>query len=135
MAIIGVVFNSMEAKIDRNKSVGKINISSKPVIKNVEKRKITLPNIEEVLVIDFEFETKYEPELGSIKFTGEVLYTEENVDDIIKEWKKKQTLKDSIAVPVLNAVFRRCLTKAIEIAEELQLPPPINFPVVKSKKE
>jgi len=134
MAIIGVVFNSMEARINRSKASGKIKISSKPTIKNVEKRKISLPHIEDVLVINFEFETKYEPELGSIKFTGEVLYTEENIDEVVKEWEKKQVLKDSIAVPVLNAVFRRCLTKAIEIAEELQLPPPINFPVVKSKK-
>jgi len=134
MAIIGVVFNSMEARINRSRASGKIKISSKPAIKNVEKRKISLPHIEDVLVINFEFETKYEPELGGIKFTGEVLYTEENIDEIVKEWEKKQVLKDSIAVPVLNAVFRRCLTKAIEIAEELQLPPPINFPVVKSKK-
>jgi len=122
--IIGAIFTSIEARVNRDKSSGKINISSKPVIKNVEKRKISLPNVEEVLAVGFEFETKYEPGVGSIKFTGEVLCTEENIDEIVKEWEKKRALRNSVAIPVLNTVFRRCLTKAIEIAEELQLPPP-----------
>ena len=40
-----------------------------------------------------------------------------------------------MALEVLNAIFRRCLTKGIDIAAELGLPPPIRFPVVKSKEQ
>ena len=36
---------------------------------------------------------------------------------------------------VVNAILTKCITRTIDLAEQLALPPPINFPVVSHKKK
>jgi len=63
-----------------------------------------------------------------------LLYQTDKIKDILKEWKKNKRLPSEVVVPILNAIFRRCLSKIISLSEDLQLPPPIRFPVVKQKE-
>jgi len=131
MPVIGMNFKSIEAKI--NKVVkGRIDVNSTPVIKNIEERELNI--IGKALGIEFEFKTVYNPDVGSIQLTGEILYQTDKAKDILKEWKKNKKLSSEIVVPILNIIFRKCLAKTLTISEDLQLPPPIRFPVVKPKE-
>ncbi|MBU5678479.1 MAG: hypothetical protein QXJ96_02210 [Candidatus Aenigmatarchaeota archaeon] len=89
---------------------------------------------EDVISIEFEFNTKYEPNIGYVRIEGELLAKYENSEEILKEWKKKKSLSEDILIQITNAIFRRCLTKIISISEDLQLPPPIILPTVTKRK-
>jgi hypothetical protein len=140
MPIIGINFNSINANLYPDKKVeGNININSTPVIEKVEKKDIGMSSLKDVIAIKFRFDIIYNPEkgpkIGEINFQGEILYAGDNNKSIIEKWEKSKKLDDSIAVEVMNAIFRRCLTEGIAISDELRLPPPIRFPVVKPKEE
>ncbi len=132
MPVIGMSFSSIEAKVKSQKK-GKIEVSSTPIIKNIEKKKVE--PIGEVASIEFEFKTTYNPGIAQISLKGEILLQERDINKLIKQWKDKKKLPAEIAVPVLNVIFRRCLKRAIDLADDLQLPPPIQFPVVKAKED
>lgn len=137
MPIIGMDIMSMEA--NRENEIGRnLRIDNTPKIKSVNKRKIDALG-KDVLEIGFEYECSYKnPEkkkknvVGSIIFKGNILYLTENIENILKEWKKSKKLSNEILIPVLNGIIRRCLTKAISTAEELKLPPPIRFPIARA---
>lgn len=130
--IIGINFNSFRASITEERSRENVTVNSTPRIISVAKRELL--DMRDVLEIKFTFETTYEPGIGSIAMDGEVLWRGPGAKRVLKEWEEKQQLEPKVAVEVLNAIFRRCLTKAIEFAADLRLPPPIRFPVVTEKE-
>jgi hypothetical protein len=134
MPIVGMNFRSITAKYDPEKVQGNLEIGSTPKIENIEKKDIHFAGMTEALVITFSFKTTYSPDAAEIAFTGEIIYQTEDYKKIEKTWKEKKLLDDSVGVEILNAIFRKCLTKAITLAEDLRLPPPIVLPVVTKKQ-
>lgn len=132
MPVIGLNFKSMEAKTENKNANANVNVSSTPRITGVEKRDVGF-GIKDALSIDFVFETKYEPSVGSIILKGEVVY-QGDADKILQKWKKDKKLEGDTAVEVLNAIFRKSLVTAIGFSNELRLPPPIQFPIVQPKQ-
>ena len=136
MPIIGLNLNSVHAFVnEKNATKDKIDINSTPKIVNIERAELNFGGIKEVLSVDFNFEVKYEPDVGEIKMDGTILYQADNAKDILAKWKKDKQVDGKLAMEVLNSVFRKCLTKALDISLELRLPPPIQFPLVKQKEE
>ncbi|MBI2233360.1 MAG: hypothetical protein HYU56_05575 [Candidatus Aenigmarchaeota archaeon] len=136
MPAIGFNINAIDAKVDpTTERKGNVNVNSSPSITSIEKRDVDFPLAKDVVAINFKFETKYEPKVGWITMEGEVLYTSDNPKEMIAKWKKEKKMEDDVAIEVLNTIFRRCLAKAIEIAAELRLPPPVSFPIVKLKDQ
>lgn len=134
MPIIGFKFESMEAKKIKSNFGGEIKINSAPKITNITE--VNVPTLKKkVLGFGFEFITKYDPEIGEIKITGEVLYMAENQAQILKGWKSKKNLPEKVNIEVLNHLFRQCLLKISNLADDLQLPPPIQLPKVRPKGE
>ncbi len=132
MAIVGFNLNSIKADVSNRVVKGELNIGSTPTITNVEKRSVM--DID-VAAVSFKFETKYEPGIALITIEGELLYKTDDIKKIIKIWKDEKKLPDDTAVEVLNLIFRRCLTKAIVLSEDIGLPPPLSFPVVRSTEK
>jgi hypothetical protein len=137
MPIIGYQIISMNA--EREKIQGKrFDISSTPKITSVEEREIRMGEKQKVLVIGFEFLTVYKAEgnqIGEIKIVGELLYAEKNLKNVLNFWGKKNKLPEDVDIEVKNFLFRKCLSLGIFISENLQLPPPVMFPVLIPKKE
>jgi hypothetical protein len=137
MPIIGYQIVSMNA--ERKKlQTKRIDIGSTPKITNVEEKEIKMAEKQQALAISFEFLTVYRAEgnqIGEIKIVGELLYTEKGLKKILGFWKKKNRLPDQADIEVKNFLFRKCLTLGIFISENLQLPPPVMFPVLVPKKE
>lgn len=137
MPIIGLNINSINAEISDKMPRGNvnININSTPKITGIEKKDVNMIGMDDVISFSFSFETKYEPDIGKIAFTGEVLYQSLDAKNILNKWKKEKKINDELAVEILNSVFRKCLSKGVDIASELRLPPPISFPLVRTKDE
>jgi len=131
MPVINVSISEVNAKREKT-ARGNINVRSSPTIKSIIERKMDTIGLDKVLAISFEFKTEYTPAIGKIQLTGEVLYLGADNKKVLSEWKKNKKLNEKIAVEVINAIFRRCIVKATGIAEDLQLPPPIQIPRVRS---
>ncbi len=131
MPIIGMNFTSIDAHFDEKKAGGHVNINSSPSIENIRKKDINLLKEKDVVAIEFKFTTSYEPKIGEINLRGEILYQTDDAKKILADWKDKN-LDSKITVDVLNTIFKKCLTKAAVLAEDLRLPPPITFPTVTS---
>ena len=143
MPIIGINLKSVSANIaEKAKVEGNISVNSSPTVKNVEKKSMG-KGLKDALIIAFEFVINYDTEkkdkkkepIGNMKINGEVIYYTEKEDEIIEKWKKEKKLDDDIAVEVLNALFKRCLTLAISLSVDLRLPSPLKFPEVKPKDQ
>ncbi len=134
MSVIGFNFRSISAHADEKNMKGDININSTPTIENIEKHDLSAIGIDEAGAIKFKFVTSYGPSAGEIKFEGEILYQVDDTKKILKQWKDGNKIDEKLALDVLNAIFRRCLSKAVELADSLRLPPPIRFPIVTTEK-
>jgi len=134
MPVIGCSIKSIVA--EKKKSItDTIDINSTPRIMSVEEKEIELVGKQPSLVIGFVFESLYNPDIGKMKFTGELIYAAKNGKDILKTWKKDGRLSEDIDREIKNFLFRKCLVLGINLSEELELPPPVVFPVILPRKE
>jgi hypothetical protein len=133
--IIGYNFDKIEANKVKEIS-GKLDITSSVKIISVEEKEIEILNKKRVLEVEFEFLVEYKKDFGSIRMFGKLLYDGKNIKDGLKMWKKDQRLPEDIDIEIKNFLFKKCLTLAIILADELRLPSPLPFPiVVPTKKE
>ena len=136
MAIIGLSFNVMEAKRDKEQKIkAEIKVNSVPRINDIREVTISTLGGKKVLSMDFEFVTTYDPRVGEIKIGGDLLYLTEDNKALLKQWEKEKKIPEKPSLEILNYLFRRCLIKVSNIAEDLQLPPPLPMPTVKPKAE
>ncbi|MFQ5647902.1 MAG: hypothetical protein ACE5FW_01585 [Candidatus Aenigmatarchaeota archaeon] len=134
MPIIGLSFRSIEAKRETKAPKGEIKVNSTPKINSV--KEVSIPTMKKkALALTFEFITRYDPAIAEIKIGGDLIYMGENNAGILSQWKKKKSLPEKVSVEVLNHLFRRCLLKISNMADDLQLPPPIQMPRVMPKGE
>lgn len=135
MSIIGLSFDSVEAKRDKGqKMLAEMKVNSVPRINSI--KEVSVPTIgdKKVLSLAFEFVTNYDPKVGEIKISGDLLYTAKDNKALLKQWDKEKKLPEDTSLEVLNYLFRKCLLKVSSIAEDLQLPPPLPMPTIKPKQ-
>lgn len=131
--LVGIGINSISGENKNRSDVKEINVNSSPTIENIETR--NMPGIGTVLIVEFKFETKYEPGIGIITIKGSLMYKVRDPVKISEEWKNSKRLPKDVAIDILNNIFRFSLTKIVGYSNDLRLPPPIKFPVVKSAEE
>ena len=136
MAIIGMNFNSLDAKREKEPKVrAEIKVNSVPRINEIKEISIASLGNKKVLSMDFEFVTNYDPKVGEIKISGNLLYMTDDNKAILKQWEKEKKIPEEPSLEILNYLFRRCLLKASYIAEDLQLPSPLPMPMVVKPSE
>jgi hypothetical protein len=126
MPVIGITLKGINAKkfeeID-----GQIKVNSNMNIKDVKEQ--DLPFLKaKGLAVDFEFKTRYvdrdEKDRAEIGIEGTVIVMEDDMDKIVKDWKKDKKLPEDMKFQVIQIVSDKCSKKAIAISDDLQLPPP-----------
>ncbi len=134
MAIIGLSFKAIEGRREPEQVKTEIKVNSVPRINDVRMMKVSSLG-KEVLSLDFEFVTAYNPKIGEVKINGDLLYMAKDNKAVLEKWNKEKKLPEDSSLEVLNYLFRRCLLKVSNIAEDLQLPPPIPLPKIKPKQK
>jgi hypothetical protein len=135
MPVIGLKFDGIDAKRKKENFKGEMKINTSPKIISLKEIDVNAIG-KKALALGFEFSTQYNPEIAEVKVNGEIIYVnEKQKSEILKNWKKNKKLPDNVGIEVLNHLFRHCLLKVATIAEDLQLPPPLNFPVIKPKTD
>ncbi len=131
MTIVGFKINKINAEYKQGNNK-EIEVKSVPKITNVEKADVK--SMKNVLKLDYDFETTYDPDVGSIKISGYVLLQSEDADKILDMWKSKKLMEAKMAEEALNFILRKCLIKVTSIADDLSLPPAVRLPIIKAKK-
>ena len=130
--IVGFGFTKLSA--ERNEAAkGKIDINNNVTIKNVEEADISFgKNNQSVIKFLFEFTSKYEPNIGTILFEGELLYMEEpkKAKEILAGWKKDKKVPKELMAGLLNTILTKCNIQALILSQEINLPAPIPLPKV-----
>ncbi len=79
--------------------------------------------------VEFRFTVSYGGG-GVLKVEGRLLYEGTDAPELVTEWSAKHNMPNKIANEIHNAVVQICMTEAVLIARDLQLPPPIPMPRV-----
>ena len=136
--IVGFGFTKLSAE-KKEPSKGKIDINNNVSIKDVQEDSFSLgkDSQQNVLRFLFEFTSKYEPNVGSILFEGELLYMEEpkKAKEILSNWKKDKKLPKEMMAGLLNTVLTKCNVQALILSQQVNLPPPIPLPKVQVQQQ
>ena len=130
--IVGFGFTKLSAE-RKEAAKGKIDINNNVTIKNVEEADISFgKNNQSVIKFLFEFTSKYEPNVGTILFEGELLYMEEpkKSKEILSGWKKDKKVPKELMAGLLNTILTKCNIQALILSQEINLPAPIPLPKV-----
>ena len=134
MAIVGFNFTKINVERKQDNVKGKIDIKNNVAIIGVEPSDLSLGGAsQKALKIIFDFNVNYEPKLGSMKFTGDILFLGEaaKIDGILKDWEKTKKLPKEMTAGIINTVLTRCNIQALILSQQLNLPAPIQLPRVK----
>jgi len=132
MSIVGSSFTKMD--VVRAKALkGKVNINNNIGIIDISSEGLALGGANEKgLKFTFDFTCVYEPDIGHIKLTGELLVIEkaELTKEIIDSWNDKKQIRKDYMTNILNAVLTKCNVQALILSQTMNLPPPIPMPKV-----
>jgi len=136
MPIIGFNFDSISA--EKHKPISKEGVTIKPnvSIKNISKESFNLgKNKQDMLKIDYVFKVEYLPEFGEINIKGHMLFMEDpdKLKNILTKWKKDKKLDEEMALQFINTIMIRCNIRALNLAEDVSLPPHLRIPTLKKK--
>jgi len=143
MQIVG--FNLTKISVEKSPNFKRVPINTSIEFTNIEKEKLEILKDQEALKINFKFSIthgeggqnnppKEEEILGSAKFEGILMLSTEKDEakKIQKSWKKKQ-LEPAFQVPLYNFILRKCSPKAVQLADDIGLPPHLQIPQIKPK--
>jgi len=114
----------------------KAEINNRIAVTNIKEKNVLGVKLK-CVSIEFTFTSKYTSEektFAEISILGEVIYTGNDNDEIVKKWKESKELLQAQYTSIINTIFKRCAIKALQMTEDLQLPPLIGFPFVDNKK-
>ncbi len=132
--ILGISLDSINAE-RKNFTEGEFKVSYSSEIVDVKEAEIPAFD-EKVTELKFSFDVRYqqkEAEVGSLKFTGSILW-KENSKKLLEKWKKDKKLPEDVGLIILNNLYRKCLIIGANLSDQLGLPSPIPLPRVALKK-
>ncbi len=135
MRILGLNIHGIMAE-RKSALTGKIEINNNINIDNIQKEEASLSN-KPLLKFDFTYKLTYGANLAVVEMKGAVMVIDENDQskEILKEWKNKK-FNHNFKFDLLNFIVEKCSIRALELEEDINLPPHIQFPkIVPSEKE
>lgn len=137
MPIVGFNFSKIDVVRKEKTVTGNISINNNVAIKNIEEADLSIgKDKQDVLKFSFEFNSKYEPEIGNISLGGSLLLLDDSkkIKDILSNWKKDKKIAKEVMAGILNTVLAKCNVQALILSQEVNLPPPIPLPKVDTSK-
>ena len=127
--IVGFNIDSIDAEKTSEAANGQLQVNYEPEIKEVTDAKVRQFD-EEVAKIEFEFNVNYDvgdATPAHITFSGNVLW-KGDIETVIDTFEEEGHLPENMRAPLMNDMYRKCLSQAVGIADTLNLLPPIPTP-------
>ena len=132
--IVGINFTKLIA--DRlGETAGRIDINNNIRISNVNEAKLVTAKGDKALEIEFEFTSKYEPNLAQLLLIGKAVYVnkEKEAKEIFNGWKKNKKVPEKYLEEILSGLLMRANVEAVLLSKEINIPPPIPLPRIGKK--
>lgn len=135
MRMVGFNFEKISAERNVDIIKGKVKINQDLNIKTVNNIDFPEDKTKKIAKISFDYTLNYTPKIGKISFEGNVLYMgkEKEVKEAQEQWKKDKKLNPGLTQAVLNHVLFKSTVRALNLAEEVGLPPHIPLPKITPK--
>jgi len=133
MPIIGFNFDKILVEnkmLDRERAN---KVETHIVINDIKQEKTGVNVKEGVIRLDFLFELAYEPKVADMLLCGHVTYVgpEKEIKQMLADWKKNREKVDFDSIrSILNLVLVKCNIKALELSQEVNLPPHLPLPLM-----
>ncbi|MDY6769273.1 MAG: hypothetical protein SVW02_04165 [Candidatus Nanohaloarchaea archaeon] len=128
--LVGFSIDSIEAGKETMKG-GETNVNYSSNITGVEEADV--PSIDDTIArISFELGLTYQQQgedVADMSFEGNVLWRDD-AEDLIEAWSEDEEIDGDVAAQVTNHIYRKCLTRAVGMADALELPSPVPMPRV-----
>jgi hypothetical protein len=129
MRLIG--FNFQKVSIERFKDQpDNLKTNTNIDISSIEPLKSDIIRTREDLVkVDFVYTVLYEPEFAKLELKGNIILAVDPriAKDVLKGWKDKDNLEE-FRMFMFNVILRKSNIKALELEDELNLPPHLPLP-------
>ncbi|MFB6216460.1 MAG: hypothetical protein ABEJ72_05780, partial [Candidatus Aenigmatarchaeota archaeon] len=115
--IVGFNIDSLEASKEEGAAQGQLQVNYQPVIEKVEEATVNAFD-DKVAKIDFTFTVSYdvgETQAASIIMEGNILW-KGNTEDVIESWEENEELPENVQKPLMNDLYRKCLSQAVGIS-------------------
>ncbi|MBU2104786.1 MAG: hypothetical protein KKF67_03360, partial [Nanoarchaeota archaeon] len=91
---------------------------------------------EDLILLDFKFTVDYSPKIAKLDFEGRIIFSLESkkAKEILKNWEKKK-INDEFRIIAFNLILRKASIRALQLEEEMNLPPHLTLPLIKKKEE
>lgn len=136
MAIVG--FNLDKISVEKLSPIkGKVEVKNNIVIKDIVEQQLTLGDMKkDGLKLNFEFNAVYDPNVGGITINGHILYltNTKKSRELLKYWEKERKLTEAVAPEIVNTILMKCSVKTLTLAQEVNLPPNISLPSLRTNK-
>jgi hypothetical protein len=138
MRIIG--FNFSKVSAEKFSTEKPENISNNIEFLEVSKEEVGILKDNEALKIVFKFSINYEDtkkkDIGLVEFIGDIILAlpSDLVKESLKTWKKKE-LPNGVKIDLFNAILRRCSVKALDLEDQVGLPPHFPLPQINLKQD
>ena len=110
---------------------------------NIEKENLEILKDSEALKASFKFSVNYKESpnkdeknnLAEVSYGGVLLLSvsKDESKEFIKSWKKKEVPK-TMVLPLYNFILKKCSIKALQMEEDMGLPPHMPLPQVQPQK-
>lgn len=137
MPIVGFNFEKVSVE-KKNPIKGKIQIKSNVSITDVKEEKLPTGKAKmDGLRFNFDFKIEYTPSIGEINIKGHIFFMDDPklLKDIVKQYKKDKKIPPEITTQIINTVLLKSSTKALSLAQEVNLPPHIPLPQISSNAD
>jgi len=129
--IVGFNIDSLDASKEKAAANGDLQINYSPKIEEVKSTKVSAFE-DEVARISFTFTVNYtvgDIVGAKIEMKGNTLW-KGDTEEIVSSWESDGSLPESVEAPLMNDLYRKCLSQAVGISDTLGLLPPIPTPRV-----
>ena len=130
MPIVDLTFTKIHAsrkKLETGSNLKEgLKINSGTQINNIIKDQFG--KLGECLLIDFGYKANYEPDIGSIELSGEVVYYAKKLTQVSETKDGKIVLKPDAFEAVQNAILSASSVQSLIMSKEIKLPPAVQLP-------
>jgi hypothetical protein len=138
MSIIAFNFTKISAEKTQSKKADKVEVKNNIAIKEISESGLNLASGDNKAVkVDFEFETKFGPDMGGILISGNLISLEksENAEKLVKGWKDGKKVDGDLMKSIMNTILAKTNVQALIMSRDVNLPSPIQLPKVTVKNK
>lgn len=134
MPIIALSYKKIAA--EKEGVMSNVSINTVPKIVDVKKTKLSgLGSDVDILTVDFEFASAFEPKAGKINIEGSIVCRTEDPENAAKVWAAKKTLPEKLNIEIINYIFAKVGILALQLSDIMQMPPVIGMPKIEEAKK